>query len=479
VRRIALAAVSAAALFPAAAQASPVLVFDGSRASRHEDPTIPPEDFSASSRRQLRGAAHASAQTRSTRGPSVGEALAHLLRTHQIDRDAYEARRDEYRAAVGTARRLSGRRRTELRAVIRRLDAMAGEGALVASRLRPLFLTLVMNRRWWASAPVPADRSRVAFTGSRLVWEYYSGEGIQLQMLASFGKANGLWQGHFDAGLRALLEELAPLAAQRAGGVAWESYFGWEGSPPPWVSAITQGTAVQALARASRRLHHPAYLALAHEALAPFRARAPNGVRASGPSGPHYLIYSFAPRQRVLNSFAQSLVGLYDYAAISGDRVGAELFRTGELEARREVPSYDTGAWSLYQPHVESSLSYHELVQGFLERLCERTATRVYCATATRFARYVHERPRLADLARRARARRRARLSFHVSKISYVALTVRSGSRVLLRRAAELGRGGHYFSWTPPRAGRYTLELSARDLAGNRGTAAGRVEVTG
>jgi len=195
--------------------------------------------------------------------------------------------------------------------------------------------------------------------------------------------------------------------------------------------------------------------------------------------GPHYLIYSFAPRQRVLNSFVQSLVGLYDYAAISGDEIGAELFRTGELEARHEVPAYDTGAWSLYQPHVESSLSYHELVRGFLGKLCERTATRVYCVTATRFERYTQESPRLANLARLARARRPARLSFRVSKISQVVLTVRAGQRVLLRHTAQLGRGAHFFSWRPPRAGRYDLRVSARDLAGNTGSAAGRLDVSG
>lgn len=456
-----------------------MLVFDGSHAVRHEDRTVPGEDFSSSPQRRLGARAHVSAQPRVARGPSVGDALAHLLRTHAIDRTQYDARRDEYRAAVSTARRLHGRRREELVAVINRLDALAGQGALVASRVHPLFLTLAMNRRWWASAPIPADRSRVAFAGSRLVWEYYAGEGIQLQMLASFGKANGLWQGHFNTGLRALLEELRPLAAHRAGGLAWESYFGWEGSPPPWVSAITQGTAVQALARASRRLHERGYLTLAHKALAPFRTRAPSGVRAAGPSGPHYLIYSFAPRQRVLNSFLQSLVGLHDYATISDDPVGAELFRTGEREARREVPAYDTGAWSLYQPHVESSLSYHELVRGFLGGLCARTAIRVYCVTAARFARYEHERPRLADLARRARARRAARLGFRLSKISYVTLTVRSGSRVLLRRTAQLGRGAHFFTWAPPRAGRYALQIGARDLAGNTGTAKGSIQVSG
>lgn len=450
-----------------------MLVFDGTRAIQREDRTVPGEDFSSSPRRVA--AAHVSTLAREKRGPTVGEALAQLLASGAIDRPEYEIRRDGYRAAVSTARRLHGRRRGELVAVIHRLDAIAARGLLSASRVRPLFLTLAMNSRWWASAPIPADRSRVAFSGSRLVWEYYAGEGIQLQMLASFGKANGLWQGHFDTGLRALLEELRPLAAERAGGLAWESYFGFEGAPPPWVSAITQGTAVQALARASQRLHDLDYLTLAHGALAPFRTHPPSGVRASGARGPHYLIYSFAPRQRVLNSFIQSLVGLYDYAAISGDSIGAELFRTGELEARLEVPTYDTGAWSLYEPRVESNLSYHELVHGFLEQLCERTAKRVYCVTAERFARYLGEPPRLADLSRHVRAGHTGPLRFRVSKISQVVLTVRAGGRTLFRRGAQLGRGAHSFSWKPPRTGRYDLQVSARDLAGNANTTSTRL----
>jgi len=474
VRRIALAVASAAVLFPAAAGASPVLVFDGHRAVRHEDPTVPGEDFPGRAVPPERAQV---ATAPRTRGPSVGEALARLLRAGEIDRSEYESRRDTYRAAVSTARALRGRRRGELLSVIHRLDAIATNGLLITSRLRPLFLTLSMNRRWWASAPIPSDRSRVAFSGSRLVWEYYTGEGIQLQMLASFGKANGLWEGHFDSGLRSLLGELIPLAAQRSNGRAWESYFRFGGGSPPWVSAITQGTAVQALARASQRLNEPSYLQLAHLALAPFRMRPPSGVRVSGPSGPHYLIYSFAPYERVLNSFVQSLVGLFDYSMISQDSIGAELFRTGELEARREVPAYDTGAWSLYEPGTESSLSYHELVRGFLARLCDRTAVTVYCDTATRFGGYEQEQPRIGGLSRRGRAHRTTRLRFRLSKISQVVLTVTRDGRMVLRRTALVRHGPHYFTWVPARAGSYTLQVSATDLAGNQGSATGPLVV--
>ena len=63
----------------------------------------------------------------------------------------------------------------------------------------------------------------MSFAGSQLVWQYYPGQGIQIQWLGTFGKANGLFQqdGRDDE-LRALLDEALGLAAARAGGIAWE-----------------------------------------------------------------------------------------------------------------------------------------------------------------------------------------------------------------------------------------------------------------
>ena len=87
------------------------------------------------------------------------------------------------------------------------------------------------------------DGQRVEFAGSQLVWEYYPGQGIELQELGSFGKADGLYTAgrlHYRR-CEQLLAELIPLAAQRAGGLAWEYYFGFDGGRPPWTSAMSQG----------------------------------------------------------------------------------------------------------------------------------------------------------------------------------------------------------------------------------------------
>ena len=64
-------------------------------------------------------------------------------------------------------------------------------------------------------------------------------------------------------------------------------------------------------------------------------------VRTS--AGALYAEYSYAPADRILNGFIQSLVGLYDYASITRDPLGLELFEAGDAEARAEVPRYDTG----------------------------------------------------------------------------------------------------------------------------------------
>ncbi len=390
VRRIVLGAVLLAALLPASAAAAPVIVLDGSHAERRDDRFAPRADFVPVGSRRPSGAravAAAAAAARPRRTP-LSE-LARLARARAISSARYTAARSAYLAALDTASRLRGTRRAELGGVIAAVRLIAARGELTASRVAPLLLMLQRNRQWWVSGPLLAPGERVEFAGSRLVWEHYPGQGIQLQMLASFGKANALWQGGYDGGERSLLDELVPLAARRAGGLAWEEYFTFDGGAPPWASSITQGTAVQALARGSRRLGSARYGRAARAGLTLFDAAPPTGVRVRTRVGSHYLIYSFAPRVRVLNAFLQALIGLFDVARIDpGSRAGA-LFAAGDREARREVPHSDTGKWSLYQPGVISSLSYHLLLRDFLRNLCERTGTSVYCRTAERFTRYL------------------------------------------------------------------------------------------
>ncbi|MCX6385650.1 MAG: D-glucuronyl C5-epimerase family protein [Solirubrobacterales bacterium] len=402
-------------------------------------------------------------------GPSIPIALAKLRDSSAISAAEYASRIASYNKALRSRDTLSGTRRQELQSVLNNTDFLASSGRLIASRLPAVFLTLDRNREWWTSGTLLHSGDRISFKGSPLIFQYYPGEGVQLQVLANFGRANGLWEGGFNDSLRELLYDLLPLAAKRGGGIAWEYYFHFGGGRPPWVSGMAQGTAIQALSRAAVRLSQPAYLEAAKQALPLFSVDAPTGVRVRIGDGVHYALYSFAPEYRVINGFLQALVGLHDMATIGQSKQALALFEIGDREARRELPNYNTGSWSMYDQVSESDLAYHELVTGFLTNLCTRTATPLYCSTATAFTRYEHQPPKLALITSHAKPGSAGRLYFRVSKVSRVSMTVQRGKKVFLSTSAKVSGGSHFYTWKAPAGrGTATVRMTATDLAGNR-----------
>jgi hypothetical protein len=302
-----------------------------------------------------------------------------------------------------------------------------------------------------------------------LIWQYYPGQGIELQMLANFGKANGLWQSKNSTGLRALMNALVPLAADRGGWPAWEYYFKFDGGVPPWTSSISQGTAVQALARSGVMLADANLTNAGEAALAAFEQPPPSGVRVDTATGPFYAIYSFAPDMRVINADLQAVVGLYDFAQLTGSPRALALFQQGDAAAQAALPGYDTGNWSLYDQTNESDLSYHQLTTTFLDNLCKRTAAPIYCATADRFKGYLSVLPVVGPNTTVVRAGKPATLAFAVSKISRVGVVVSKGAQTVFATSAVVGRGNRAFTWSQPtKPGTYQFKVSATDLAGNR-----------
>jgi hypothetical protein len=77
----------------------------------------------------------------------------------------------------------------------------------------------------------PAPGTRVTFAGSPVLLEYYPGQGLQVQPLANFGKANAHWTYCKAKGdrtctsLRTLLDALLSLASSRGSFTAWEYFF--------------------------------------------------------------------------------------------------------------------------------------------------------------------------------------------------------------------------------------------------------------
>jgi hypothetical protein len=443
-------------------------------------------------------AAEASPPRRAARSPkasvsrtkrTVARELARLRDRGAITPEDYAIRRADYSDAKRVAKRLKGARRTELTAVILTMEDIARRGKLTRSRIAPLWLTLDRNLEWWTTGPLLSSGQRTGFSGSELVWQYYPGQGLQIQWLGTFGKLNALVKPKStrnNARASTLLDEIVSLASERAGGLAWEYLFTFGGGAPPWVSSLAQGTALQALARAVAKLGREAdVLPVTAKALQIFRRRPPEGVRAApkhGWDGPHYLQYSFAPTLYILNGFTQSIVGLHDYAQLTGDRTALELYADGQRELAREVPEYDTGAWSLYSTgstRREADVSYHELARDFLVSMCDRTQARVYCDTATRFSEYETEPPALRLAAQRLHGGRTGTLRLRLSKMSSVTVVVRRGDRVVLSRAlGTVPYGLVRVPWSVPRRkGTYDISVRARDLNGNTADEAGTVDV--
>ncbi|HEX4482966.1 MAG TPA: D-glucuronyl C5-epimerase family protein [Solirubrobacteraceae bacterium] len=321
-----------------------------------------------------RAAQTAATKSAAAKKPTVSSALQGLQSSAQITPAEYTKYAAAYAAAKRSLGKLSGTRRAELGAVMANVEAMAAGGYFISSRLPVIFYTLEHNRQWWTTEPLVGSGTRVSFPGSKIVWEHYAGQGIEIQWLGTFGEANGYYlSGHENANLHQLLSEVIPLATKRAGGIAWEYMFQFDGGKPPWTSGLSQGTALQVLARSWSRFKEPALLTAAQQALGIFQTPPPNGVQVKTAAGTEYAEYTYAPSDRILNGFIQAVVGLYDYTQITSDPLGQKLFEAGDAEARLETPHYDTGAWSQYDQYSESDLNYHELLTEFLQHLCERT----------------------------------------------------------------------------------------------------------
>jgi hypothetical protein len=453
------------------AHAARVVVLDSDgRTSVHNDRALHTLAFTPRSGVDFTSAVGSRARPAAQR--TVRSELARLYHRRLITRAAYRNYAASFNSALTTVKRLRGTRAAELEAVIENLHNIAAAGQLTPSRLPALFLTLDRNRQWWRTGPLLSYGQRVEFAGSDIVWEYYPGQGIELQVLGSFGKA----QWFCAAGARyatkceRMVTELIPLAANRAGGLVWEYYFRFDGGVPPWTSAMSQGTALQTFADAYKALGDPSYLDIGRRALPVFNASPPLGVAVSTKLGMRFVQYSFASArsQDVLNGFLQSLIGLSDYAQTSGDPTAARLFAAGDSEAQAEVPLFDTGAWSLYQPGEEDSLDYHVLVTGFLQQLCKITKALAYCTTASNFNRYLKAPPALELLTGRVRSHRQAALRFHVSKISRVGITLVRDGQTVFQTSATFAYGDHVVALPVlGHAGRYSVTLDATDLAGN------------
>ncbi len=300
--------------------------------------------------------------------------LRKLHSSNAISNSDFRSWRWLYRASVADAKKLPrGVRRTELQGVIRNTEQMAERRKLTASLAPSVFLTLKTNRDWWKSQPIPPGGSRPVVADSPLTWQYYRGEGLQIQWLATFGYANALATTNSPEKLeelRTIQNEAIRLASSRAGGPTWAYLFDFGGGAPPWSSGMAQVTGIQSLMRTGAKLGDPSFQDAGLKAMALLRRTPPSGARLKRPAGDHILLYTYT-NMRVLNAFAQAVSGLHEIATISQNASAHNAYQRAERQLRAELPEYLTGNWARYSigGRLETP-SYHTLSRDLLRGLC-------------------------------------------------------------------------------------------------------------
>ena len=416
---------------------------------------------------------------RAARTVTVPRTLAALLRRKRISTAQYHHYLNEWVGDLREEQSLSGWRRAQLTDVTVQLHDLTAAGQMSAPRLPALFMTLQRNAQYWKAGNKLVYGDRVQFPGSELEWQYYPGYGLQLQVLGTFGEANGFYEaGKADyPQLAEVLNEMEQIAVPRAGGIAWEYYFNWDGGKPPWVSAMAQATGIEALANGYLATGNQGYLTEAHAALPLLETPPPTGVEVKTPLGARFLQYSFAPHMKIINAFLQTLIGLYDYTQISHDPLSASLFTAGNTQALTELPSFVVNGWSLYQPGQLDNLNYHQLVTGFLQSLCKKLSTSAYCSTYQTFQTDLATLPILTQLTTQTPASRTFHLRFRLSKPAYVGITVSRGGHRYIYTKLEFRAGTGYFKGPKLKPGTYSVAMSVTDLAGHYARVNGTLQV--
>jgi hypothetical protein len=293
-------------------------------------------------------------------------------------------------------------RRANIRAVRAYATTLARRRGLTPQRLDGVFLSIRATSTLLASRrPLPRHEQEVRLPGEPLVFTFYRGRGIQYQPFESFKLA----VSYLDAkparvgAARRVANRMLELGATRRGALAWEFYFPFGGPATPWHSAIAQALALRLYSRLVPLVpeaDRAPYVA-ASDAIVQSFLRSPlaGGVSTPQGTGSFYVMYSFNPRQRILNGDLESLLSLYRYSVATGSPAAKRAYDRGYAALVPLMPHFDRGDWSNYQLGQEATRNYHEFMTTELAYLARETNDPFFIDYARRFRIYLEDPPKL------------------------------------------------------------------------------------
>ena len=473
---------------PRRPQAAPVLEVRHDGTVLRDDPYLPPR--AETDLPPARGASPGRRpRARAAAGPTVGEALKQALEAGEITADQRREWRRAYRRALRTRADLTGPAPDP--AQLGHRDPR-GDRARRPARCQPHAGAVPPARaqhRVLAEPPVPGERP------ARLVRGQRADLPVLPRLRAPDPAARQLRQGE-----RAVARRARGAPARRCSTSSSRSRRAAAASRPGSTGSAFGGGTPAVDERDGAGHRDPGALAgvgAARGALVPEGRAGARSARsrparrsacgcADATAATTTCIYSFSRGLRVLNAFAQSLNGLYDYATIAEHARAMSLFEKGEVSLRAELPGYDTGAWTLYslggrRGDARVPPARHRLPR----RTCARSSARASTATRRSGSRATWASRRGSSCARRGSSRTTSSTSAsRVSKRSTVRLTIsRNGERrvlgvgVAFRTAPTCSRGRRAGPATTSRRSRRSR--STARTAPTSGTITVRDEVLG
>jgi len=151
----------------------------------------------------------------------------------------------------------------------------------------------------------------------------------------------------------------------------------------PWVSAMAQGQAIQALINAHKILEDEKYLETAKLLLNSFHVETTDGGITYKDNSDRWWYEEYASKKgkksRVLNGMIFALFGIYDYYCYQKDPDAEFLFQQGIRALKNDLPRYDYGkGYSYYDLLQNPARKYHKIHVEQLSQLYKITGEEIF-----------------------------------------------------------------------------------------------------